>query len=143
MVNIRSGGPWDGSRPPEIWTRKSKSNCSWSNPRTPGPPSSQHFPPRTQPVNLENCINDDDVVMAVMMVIILLEKMRGLLFYCVTGHQQPQAQCCPRRCFHCLVTKSCLFCDSKDWSTPDSSVHGISQARALEWVAISFSRGSS
>ena len=30
-----------------------------------------------------------------------------------------------------------------DWSLPGSSVHGISQARTLEWVAISFSRGSS
>ena len=28
-----------------------------------------------------------------------------------------------------------------DCSTPGSSVHGISQARILEWVAISFSRG--
>ena len=28
-------------------------------------------------------------------------------------------------------------------SSPGSSVHGISQARILEWVAISFSRGSS
>ena len=26
-----------------------------------------------------------------------------------------------------------------DWSSPDSSVHGILQARILEWVAISFS----
>ena len=30
-----------------------------------------------------------------------------------------------------------------DCSPPDSSVHGISQVRILEWVAISFSRGSS
>jgi len=30
-----------------------------------------------------------------------------------------------------------------DCSPPDSSVHGILQARVLEWVAISFSRGSS
>ena len=30
-----------------------------------------------------------------------------------------------------------------DSNPPDSSVHGISQARILEWVAISFSRGSS
>ena len=30
-----------------------------------------------------------------------------------------------------------------DCSPPGSSVHGISQARLLEWVAISFSRGSS
>ena len=30
-----------------------------------------------------------------------------------------------------------------DCSLPDSSVYGIFQARVLEWVAISFSRGSS
>ena len=33
--------------------------------------------------------------------------------------------------------------DSVDCSLPGSSVHGILQARILEWVAISFSRGSS
>ena len=36
-----------------------------------------------------------------------------------------------------------LFCDFKDCSLTDSFVHGILQARILEWVAISFSRGSS
>jgi len=35
------------------------------------------------------------------------------------------------------------FCDSMDSSPPGSSVHGIFQARIVEWVAISFSRGSS
>ena len=35
------------------------------------------------------------------------------------------------------------LCDSMDSSPPGSSVHGIFQARALEWVAIAFSRGSS
>ena len=35
------------------------------------------------------------------------------------------------------------FCDSVDCSLPGSSVHGIFQARILEWVAISFSRGPS
>ena len=30
-----------------------------------------------------------------------------------------------------------------DYSSPDSYVRGVSQARILEWVAISFSRGSS
>ena len=44
----------------------------------------------------------------------------------------------------CSVAKSCLtLCDPLDCSPPGSSVHGISQARTLEWVAISFSRGSS
>ena len=36
----------------------------------------------------------------------------------------------------CSVTKSCLIlCDPTDCSPPGSSVHGISQARILEWVA--------
>ena len=36
-----------------------------------------------------------------------------------------------------------LFCEPTDSSLPGSSVHGISQARILEWVALSCSRGSS
>ena len=36
-----------------------------------------------------------------------------------------------------------LFCDPMDFSPPGSSVRGISQTRILEWVAISFSKGSS
>ena len=44
-----------------------------------------------------------------------------------------------------LVTKSCpTLCDPMGGNPPDSSVHGISQARRiLKWVAISFSRGTS
>ena len=34
------------------------------------------------------------------------------------------------------------LCDSMDCSLPGSSVHGIFLARLLEWIAISFSRGS-
>ena len=34
------------------------------------------------------------------------------------------------------------LCDPLDCSLPGSSVHGIFQAKVLEWVAISFSRGS-
>ena len=34
------------------------------------------------------------------------------------------------------------LCNPMDYSPPGSSVHGIFQARVLEWVAISFSRGS-
>ena len=36
-----------------------------------------------------------------------------------------------------------ILCNPMDCSPPGSSVHGISQARVLEWVAIPFSRGSS
>ena len=44
----------------------------------------------------------------------------------------------------CSAAKSCLtLCDPMDYSLPGSSVHGISQARILEWIAISFSRESS
>ena len=42
------------------------------------------------------------------------------------------------------VTQSCpTLCDPVDYSLPGSSIHGILQARILERVAISFSRGSS
>ena len=41
------------------------------------------------------------------------------------------------------VAQSCLnLCDPVDCSLPGFSVHGILQARILEWVTISFSRGS-
>ena len=52
----------------------------------------------------------------------------------------------------CIVFKGLMFhekdnittlWDPMDSSQPSSSVHGIFQARILEWVAISFSRGSS
>ena len=44
----------------------------------------------------------------------------------------------------CLVPKSCpALCDPMDCSPSGSSVHGISQARKLQWVLISSSRGSS
>ena len=52
--------------------------------------------------------------------------------------------CFGRQVVLCLVTQSCLtLCDPMDCSPSDFSVCGISQARKLEWVAISFSRGSS
>ena len=42
-----------------------------------------------------------------------------------------------------LVAKSCLsLCDPMDCSLPGSSALGILQPRILEWVAVSFSRGS-
>ena len=52
--------------------------------------------------------------------------------------------------FLCLESKKVFvtqslsdFCHPMECSPPDSSVHGISQARILEWVTISFSKGSS
>ena len=43
-----------------------------------------------------------------------------------------------------LIAQSCLIlCDPMDSSPSGSSVHGIFQARMLEWAAISFCRGCS
>ena len=54
---------------------------------------------------------------------------------CVSSHL---IFCC------CLVAQSCrTLWDSMDGSPSGSSVRGISQARILEWVVLSFSRGSS
>ena len=42
---------------------------------------------------------------------------------------------CVLRCV-CSVAKSCLtLCDPSNCSLPDSSVHGILQARILAWIA--------
>ena len=51
-------------------------------------------------------------------------------------------------CFWCMracrVSQSCpTLCNPKDCSPPGSSVHGMSKARILEWVAMPSSRGSS
>ena len=50
-----------------------------------------------------------------------------------------------RSCFCCcLVTKMCpSLWDPVEYSLQGSSVHGISQERTLEWIAIPFSRESS
>ena len=45
---------------------------------------------------------------------------------------------------HAKSLQSCLaWCDPLECSLPGSSVHGILQARILEWIAMLFSRGSS
>ena len=46
--------------------------------------------------------------------------------------------------FSVLLAQSCpTLCNPVDCSWPGSSIHGILQARVLEWVAIPFFRGSS
>ena len=52
-------------------------------------------------------------------------------FWVISERESEVAQSCP------------TLCNPMDCSPPGSSVHGILQARVLEWVAISFSRGSS
>ena len=77
---------------------------------------------------------------------------RSLLPAMKTQHSQKQKQNKPKKetNTHCkstavvdaLVVKSCpTLCNPTDCSPPGSSIHGISQVRILEWIAISFSRG--
>ena len=42
-----------------------------------------------------------------------------------------------------MKSLSPILCDPMHCGPPGSSIHGILQARLLEWIAISFSRGSS
>ena len=60
-----------------------------------------------------------------------LSKMSSLRSYLKKESESEVAQSSP------------TLCDPVDCSLPGSSVHGILQARILEWVAISFPRGSS
>ena len=47
-------------------------------------------------------------------------------------------------CMYVMCPQSCLtLCNPMDCNPPGSSVYGIFQARILEWVAISYSVGSS
>ena len=49
--------------------------------------------------------------------------------------------CILQTCIHAKSLQSCpSLCDPINYSPPGSSVHGILQARMLEWVAIPFSR---
>ena len=52
--------------------------------------------------------------------------------------------CCKESVCACSVAQLCLtLCDPMGYSPLGSSVHAISQPRTLEWMAISYSRGSS
>ena len=66
------------------------------------------------------------------------------------ARDQTQVSCTAGRRFTIWATResevgqSCpTLCDPMDCNLPGCSVHGIFQARVLEWIAISFSRGSS
>ena len=55
---------------------------------------------------------------------------------------RPRKSVCP--CVYAQLIQSCsTLCDPMDCSPPSSSVHGILQARILQWVAMPSSRGSS
>ena len=58
------------------------------------------------------------------------------------GHISIHKMCLQLMCVSCLVVSDSVR-PHELYNLPGSSVHGISQARILEWVAIPFSRGSS
>ena len=67
----------------------------------------------------------------------------SLSWVCVISIYQVNLKCAFQNtsCL-CRVVQLCpTLCDPMDCSLPGSSVHEISQARILEWVAIPFSRG--
>ena len=72
------------------------------------------------------------LVRSVREIIIAVASIYGML------HFIPGACVCAKLVQYCLT-----LCDPMDCSPLDSYVHGVLQARIREWVAISFSRGSS
>ena len=87
--------------------------------------------------NLDSVLKSNDITLLTK--ICILKAMVFLVIYgCESwtirkesGKESEVAQSCP------------TLCDPMDCSLPGSSVHGIFQARVLEWVAYPFSRGSS
>ena len=80
----------------------------------------------------------DSIVLGQRPLVVRPRKSQGFSSSPKVGEKKPDVPACR------VVTQSCpTLCSPMDCSLPGSSVHGISQARVLEWVAISFSRGSS
>ena len=67
------------------------------------------------------------------------------LLYSVLGVQRVFSYRCVYMVYVCVCELSCVqvFAAPLDCSPPGSSIHGILQARKLEWVAMPSSRGSS
>ena len=74
-----------------------------------------------------------------------LPHCRRVLYHCCHLGSSQRWTCRTRvQISDVLITQSCLtLCDPMDYSQPVSSVHGISQVRIPEWVAIPFFRASS
>ena len=69
--------------------------------------------------------------------------LKSILFY-ISWIIQLSYNCCLFNLVKMLVTLSCLtLWEPMDFSLPSSSVHGILQARILEWVDMPTSGGSS
>ena len=75
---------------------------------------------------------------------IIMKADKMYLQGCSVTLLQEQLGCGEICCVLCSVAQLCLtLCDPMDCNPPGSSIHGILQARTLEWVAMPSSRGSS
>ena len=86
-----------------------------------------NFLPRSKPLLISWLQSPSAVILAILQD----KKKKSLWLSSITQEKVKFAQSCP------------TLCDPMDCSPPGSSVHGILQARILEWVAFPFSRGSS
>ena len=93
----------------------------WSG--LPSPPPGDYPDPRVEPTSLTStCIG------------------RCILFH--LGHLGSMCVCMCLCLCACVYAQSCpTLRDPADCSPPGSSIHGIFQARILEWVSTSFSKG--
>ena len=122
------------------------STSAYIGPQTPCPSSSPFFTTFTEIVAicLQFLQTDSGLLLvfsSIINLLIFLDNATSFQAFAVTVlHFKVLFLCCS--CY--LVALFCsTFCELMDSSPPASSVHGIIQARILEWVAISFSKGSS
>ena len=93
----------------------------------------------------KKAIHDDTMLITEDLLVLSLSYVSLLCFYAFVYVQfifpRPNLRIWEIRV--CMCAQLCLpLCNPMDCTPPGSSVHGIFQARKLEWVAISFSRGS-
>ena len=114
--------PWTVAHQASLFMEFSRQEY-WSG--LPSPPPGDYPDPRVEPTSLTStCIG------------------RCILFH--LGHLGSMCVCMCLCLCACVYAQSCpTLCDPADCSPPGSSIHGIFQARILELVVISSSRGSS
>ena len=119
-------GPRDGEKQPLSWLRVQLTSASiripWNN--------------RNPTANINT--NNKKITILTLLKHPLCAKYFKHLIILTLG----QSRVCVCVCVYSIIQLCLTLCHPMDCSPPDSSVHGIFQERILEWVSISFSRGS-
>ena len=89
-------------------------------------------------INLGKIINDWSEDSVALLELKEQSKTQGQDVHLFSNSESQDARMCAKSLQSCLT-----ICDSVDSSPPSSSVHGILQARILEWITMPSSRGSS